>query len=380
MDSFVVLTIAIVSIIILIGFLLLVLVLRRTGAKTASRSTKAKMPNKGSGEYMGIPYQWQQSGAGQNKNPFFRLLLPCSLEGRLTVRRENAFDRLGKRLGLVSEITVNEGIFDSTFFIISTHPVFSSQLLSHSRVRAAVSRLLERGFTHLQMGPKGLLLSWSNYRPKTQAISKEDIEPLLTDLIEIRKGCERVKLSDEDREKQRSWKNKLTALYGLSASLGLSGLIALIWGLSAFPPLDPGKVFLFSLQWSILAFTLFVYLAYRSLKGNSTAHSHLLGLFFLALATFVLLGFGTSTFVNGRFDRSAAVPHSSLVLRKYTTQSKNNIDYHLVLNSWRPDRETEKKSVPRSFYEQISPNESRLELRTRSGYLGFEWLVSYRLE
>lgn len=361
--------------------ILIVLAKRRSRlGKTAANPAHRLPSSKGSGEISGHSYHWRQSGPAQNKNPFFTLSLPCRMEPRFTLRKENGFDRLGKRLNLVKEIITNDDRFDTGFFIDSPHPEFCRLLLSHSSVRTALNHLFHRGFTRVTLGKKGLTLYWMPYRPKGNAVSLEEIPQLAAELNEILKACQRNPLIEDDIRNQRSWKRKLFSLYTLSGLVLLLGLTALIWGLSAYTPLDPGKIFLYALQYSLGGFILFLLTACYTLRGNSGAHNHLLGLFLLGFMGFTLLGFGGTAFLNGHLDHSGPVPHSALVLDKYITKNKNGRDYHLVLESWREGRETEKKEVGEKLYEQITPHESRMEVVTRAGRLGFEWMVSCRPE
>lgn len=360
--------------------LALILVIRRKRASPMfSAAGKAqKIPRRGSGELSGQPYSWQQSGAGQNKNPSFVLTVPCRLEARFSLHRQGAFDRLGRRLGLVEKITSHDDNFDDSFYIYSPHPEFCSLLFSRSSVRAATRRLLDRGFVRLQLNGKGLVLSWAPYRPKNRQISAAEIPLLVADLVEILKDSERLTLSDGDRQRQRSWKHRLTALYSLSGLALLLGLTAMPWGLSVYTPLDTGRVFLFALQYSLPACALFLTLAFATLRGNSAAHGHFLGLTLLALAGFVILGLGTVSLLNGRLDTSEPVAHTALVVDKYYTKNKNDYTYYLSLQSWRPGHDTEKQAVNRRLYDRIEVGESRMEMVTRRGRFHFEWLVSCR--
>ncbi len=380
MNSVLLITIMASSVLILISVLILAMVLKRRQTITTTAAMPSQLLPKGSGEVFGHPFSWQHSGASQNKSPYLKLTLPCRQEGRFIIRRETGFDRLGKRIGLVNEIAVHEELFDSAHFIDSPHPLYCSQLLGHSGVRSAVRRLLARGFTQLYLGKGGLTLQWANYRPKKNAIQPQEISALAEELVEIKKGCDRISLNDEDRLSQRSWQRLLSGLYALSGLALLVGLTTMIWGLTAFTPLDPGQIFLFSLKWSLPAFALFLLISYSSVKGNSSAHSHMLGLFFLSLAGLILLGFGTTIFLNGQLDQSPPAAHSALVIHKHYTKSKNNYTYHLTLESWREGRENEGITVSRSSYERVSVNEDLVNLVTRAGYLGFEWTVSYWIE
>ncbi len=381
-EKSVILLISILIVLLVIPVILMIIMAVKKAKKENSTTNPShrKAGTKGNGEINGQSYFWRQSGPAQNKNPFFTLSLPSRIQGRFTLRKENAFDRLGKRLNLVHEIATNDDTFDARFFIDSAHPEFCRMLLSHSSVRTMVSHLFERGFTRISLGKKALTLQWMPYRPKHNAVAMEEIPDLVTELIEILKTCERTQLIDDDIRNQRTWKQKLSSLYTFSGLVLLVGLISLIWGLVAYTPLDPGEVFVFALKYSMGGFLFFLLTSYYALRGNSAAHGHLLGLFFLGLSGFMLLGFGGTAFLNGRLDHSMPVPHSALVVNKYITKSKNDRDYHLVMESWRTGRETETKEVSKRVYERVTPYDSRMEVVTRTGRFDFEWMVSCRPE
>jgi hypothetical protein len=360
-----------------LGMVLLVVKLRRSQIRSVS---KVLVPNRGTGSIDGQVYTWQRSPAAQNKNPSFELTLPMSHPGRFTLRRENGFDRLGKKLGLAAEISSYDETFDQSTYISSPHPLFCSQLLSRSSVRSAVRHLLDRGFTALKLGKKGLSAVWMPYRPKDRVITDAELPELALQLAELQKAAERTAPNEEDLAQQRSWQRRLTLLYGLGTLALILGIAALIIGLTAYPPLDVGQLFLYALKGAIPALLVFCWLCFTRLRGNPDAHGHMLGLTFLGLSAFLVLGFGGVCFLNGHLDRSLAVPHSALVVNKYFTKSKNNYTYHLDLSSWRSDQETEDQTVSRTFYDKMVPNESRLTITTRAGRFGFEWVESLRVE
>lgn len=356
---------------------LLLFILKRKKTLTAAKTV---LINRGTGLIDGQAYTWHKSPAAQNKNPSFQITLPCSHTGRFTLRRETGFDRLGKRLGLASEVSTYDENFDQRTYVSTPHPAFTGQLLSRSTVRNSIRKLLERGFTAIRLSKSGLSAVWMPYRPKDRAVTDEELPELAAELHELLKAAERVPPGEEDLSRQRSWQRKLTGLYVFASLATLIGIAGLIAGLTAFTPLDPGRIFLQSLRWTVPAMLLFCWLAYILLRGNSDAHGHMLGLIFLSLSAFLMLGFGGTTFLNGYLDRSEAVPHSTRVVHKYYTKSKNNYTYHLELSSWRRDRETENQTVSRSFYEKMVPNESRLTVISRAGRFGFEWIESLRVE
>jgi hypothetical protein len=88
---------------------------------------------------------------------------------------------------------------------------------------------------------------------------------------------------------------------------------------------------------------------------------------------------GIETFLNGWLDSSPPTPHTVAVLDKYISTSNKTTEYFLVLDSWRPGRQTEKLEVSSWAYQRVVLNETEVTIETKPGHLGFEWRVSYRV-
>ena len=54
-------------------------------------------------------------------------------------------------------------------------------------------------------------------------------------------------------------------------------------------------------------------------------------------------------------------------------------EYNVVVKSWRKDRESEWIVILPREYDKIVPGESKVKVDTKPGYLGFEWVVSYKI-
>ena len=85
---------------------------------------------------------------------------------------------------------------------------------------------------------------------------------------------------------------------------------------------------------------------------------------------------GTVGLVNGVTDASQPETHDAVIVRKYTTRSKNSTNYHVECQSWREPGETENFGVGFADYKQVVEGKSKLRATTRAGGLGIEWLVS----
>ena len=68
-------------------------------------------------------------------------------------------------------------------------------------------------------------------------------------------------------------------------------------------------------------------------------------------------------------------------MKKRTSRSYRDMTLdHVIVESWRENRSTEKVYISGSDYEKIKKNETRIMVAVRSGRFGFPWIASYRIE
>ncbi|MFH0984843.1 MAG: hypothetical protein V1882_04840 [Candidatus Omnitrophota bacterium] len=166
---------------------------------------------------------------------------------------------------------------------------------------------------------------------------------------------------------------------GLAVGSLFAGLISTIWTTSNYPVFDAGKLFLFSLRFSLPALAIFLYFAVTTLAGNSRSHRDILTAGSFALAGFLLLGSALTGLYNGMNDTSAPVGHTMVIVDKRSHRSKHSRTYKMTVQSWRPGRAWQDLRTNRETYEKIVPRKQKAVIYTKPGKLGFEWLVTYRL-
>jgi hypothetical protein len=175
------------------------------------------------------------------------------------------------------------------------------------------------------------------------------------------------------------WKTKRNIAFAVPALGLLAGGLLWVLGFIDYPPLDSLSVFLDSLKLSLPLLLLFLWLAVKLVRGRSTSHHELIGIGILALFAFPLSGMGIETFFNGWLDGSPPLPHTVDVLDKTISRSGKKTDYNLVLESWRPGRQTEKLEVSSRVHHRVVPHQTQVYIETKPGHFGFEWRVSYRV-
>ncbi|MEE8483467.1 MAG: hypothetical protein V3S46_02625, partial [Nitrospinota bacterium] len=77
--------------------------------KTITASLAAK---EGEGIYEGSPYRFRREPGDKNRPPAFFVTIDSVSEGDFEVRKENAFDRFFKRVGITAEVQTHDPSFD----------------------------------------------------------------------------------------------------------------------------------------------------------------------------------------------------------------------------------------------------------------------------
>ena len=157
------------------------------------------------------------------------------------------------------------------------------------------------------------------------------------------------------------------------------GLAGLIWGNVSYPPLDAFLIFKDSLGYSVPAFVLFSAVSIIFLKGRSSSHVDLLINLCIAVFGIPMSTYSGMLVSNGYLDEAPASYHEVVAIDKYYTRSKNSTTYHVKLQSWRENHAVEKIKVNKHGYDQIYRGRTMIGITTRPGYLGYEWLVAYKL-
>lgn len=345
-----------------------------TGASGSSQ--RIGKGQSGQGICENVQYNYEYIQGHSKRPPSLSLSVPCpsSAPAIFTVTRENAFDRFFKRLGVALEIDTNDTDFDNQYYIASDYPEFAQQTFGHSRKREAVKNLFAFGFKTLTLKNNVLTAKWDNFRPKEPPM-EQTLSQLAADLVRVAQN-----MPSAPPPAPLPWKKIRLAVFIVHGLILLSGIVFAMMGGIEYTPLDGGSLFLQSLKISAPLWILSLWITLQLLKGHSTSHHEWLIVFFISLIGFPLAGFGYGATGNAWLDKSEPVIHSVTVADKYITTNKNNKSYHMVVNSWREQPETESFSINRSSYNSIQPGITKALIRTKPGYFKFEWLVDYQLE
>jgi len=326
----------------------------------------------GEGIFEDTTYRYKHFKGTDKAPPYFSIMIPCASSGAFTITPETKFDRFFKKLGVCVEIETYDPDFDDAFYINTITIPFTRGFLEKSENRRGIQALFQLGFNYLKHDGQTLTLTWRDFPRKAQ-MEVETMEKAVAHLVE--QGRSLTKIVTYETPEPSTWKFKRLFAFAIPILLAVTGIAAIIIGLSEYKPLDQGKVFVDSLKFSLPLLVLFTWFSIRLLKGRSSSHRELIAVFFIALFAFPLAGFGYMGFLNGALDDSPPAVHLVIVLNKYYKSSKNSYTYYAVVKSWRKPGSTERLRIKKSFYNYLKPDSSSITITTRPGKFGFEWIV-----
>lgn len=327
------------------------------------------------GEWAGLKYSCRYTPGGRSSPSSLSVWLDCPSSGAFAVRKESAFDRVGKGMGLTREVQTGDGEFDDLFFIESNREAFAVSFFGEAVRRQAVRFLFRLGAARLRHNGKTMEAVWSPFavRADTNPSFVNDAVSLLGILTKDLPAVPPPVPGAGGSRAGIFW------TFAVAVLSELVGVLALVIGLVRYEPLDPGRLMLRSLAYSLPLLAAFCVAAAWLLRGRSTSHVHYLIALLLALIGFPLAGAGVEMWLNGALDAAPPMQHAALAVEKYVSKSDDSLSYYVIVKSWRPGRETEKLGVDWPFYTKVEEGGSTLAVTTKPGRFGFEWLVSLEL-
>lgn len=356
--------------------IVVILAVKRKRAKNAAQSDfLLDIGASGEKTYEGITYQYKHFRGTDKAPPYFTITIPCSSTGEFSIKPETKFDRFFKKLGICVELETHDTTFDDTFFISTDTITFTRSFLERQENRRSIQALFNLGFNHLKHDGKTITITWKNF-PRRTHMEVDRMEKAVAELITPCRNLQKI-TTYESTEPASAWKSKRLFAFAFSILLTVTGIAALIAMLTGYEPLDPGRIFVQSLKYSIPLFVVFTWLSLQLLKGRSSSHRELIAVFFIALAGFAPAGFGYLGYLNGAMDNGPAAVHEVLVSDKYYSKSKNSYSYYALVESWREGETIEKLGVSGDFYNRLQPGSSTITITTKPGKFGYEWIVDF---
>jgi hypothetical protein len=341
----------------------------------AAAGGKFKGKGSGRGNIDGREYEYLYHPGSKNRPSSFTVSIACGSPGSFKVAKETGTDRFFKNIGMAKEIRTHDPSFDDEYYVTTDYPVQGESYFQNASRREAVLRLFRAGFNHIEHDGEKMIARCS---PMT--LKGEFDEPfyasVVAPLAELAEDMTAFESPDAIAAESR-WRTKRAIVFAIPGILYALGVPALVVGIIKYMPLDMLRMALDSLYYSLPLCFLMLAASFVLLKGRSRSHREFMIVAIIVLSGIPLAGAGARMFFNGFLDGSQPLTYNVEAVHKYVSRSDDSTSYHLLLSSWRLEGDTEKLSVSSDEYDRVIPGRTRIEVTTRAGRYGYEWVSSY---
>jgi hypothetical protein len=139
------------------------------------------------GEYQGLNFSIELLSGGKNSPPCLKICLAKNFLFRLTIYKESFLSNIGKKLGVIHEVKINDEMFDRDFLVFSNKPAQAASYLNNSSVKNAIRELFSSGFNALFIKEKQILIQKPNYNLEID-INPQNITQTLQRLFMLARG------------------------------------------------------------------------------------------------------------------------------------------------------------------------------------------------
>jgi hypothetical protein len=122
----------------------------------------------------------------------------------------------------------------------------------------------------------------------------------------------------------------------------------------------------------VIAGAAFIAVAVTSLRGRTR---ELLLVIFMCLPALVVAGWSVAVLANQHFDASPLATHDAKLLRNHKKSGLRSSECRLEVESWRGGMEYVRVIVPKGVYDK-AVRDKVAAIGTHAGWLGFEWIYS----
>lgn len=342
---------------------------------------------KGTPSFMGqYEYAYHKK---KDRIPSFNVAVKAPVEFDFVFKRESAYDRICKFLGLSVEHQVGDDSFDKLVYIVSNDGHLTDQLLAQDQMQESVLALFKLGLyqcaiTEIRCAHGRL---WATVKVGKQFQHTSDLKYL--NKVEERVAALLQPLAEvlQASRPQTNAKHRdpfilraaivLACSTGLVAN-GLSHLFRIFLTTDEFL-IDTAQLWWYAAYGGAALVAVLVLLALVLLGRSARAH--------LVMVELVLagsIGAVTTMFVelrdlNTEADTSAVVVVSAPVVGKTISRSrKGGTHYSVQVQDWVEPGTTRKINVSSDFYSQAQIG-ATIGFQQRAGFLGVPWVESYTL-
>lgn len=336
------------------------------------------------GVYQGVEYQLEYHPGKEDFPPFLVVSVLEETDGDFMVTRSEEkgwFRRKLKQWG-VSYVKTGDKQFDGEYDIVTeSTPGFAKACLAGEELRGPVKALFETGFTALRNDGKGIDAIWTQL-PEGHSLSQSFLEGAVAQLASLVQGWGTIRTRRflGIRADTLGWNLGLIVPFLIAFSMFADMLLAVGGRTPAASQVDADSIPI----WFVLMFVaplLLLWLAvlFFLAKGRYNSHAYLA---VVGSVTCIVFYFGGSVHLftlNAALDRGEPTAHVELIHGFAPTDSGSG--YDIVVPAWLAPDQSETIFVSNEEYEEDAwayDNAVGLEITTKPGYFGFEWILDVR--
>ncbi|MFA5271785.1 MAG: hypothetical protein WC412_05550 [Candidatus Omnitrophota bacterium] len=139
------------------------------------------------GQYQGLNFSISLLPAGKGTPPYLVISILKTSSLALRMYKESMFAGLGKKLGIVHEVKINDELFDREFLIFSNNHTQAVNYLNNSAIKETIRGFFDDGFIELVISKKSLFIRKPNYSVDRD-LSYQNISTLLQKLNLLARG------------------------------------------------------------------------------------------------------------------------------------------------------------------------------------------------
>jgi hypothetical protein len=109
-------------------------------------------------QYQGLDFFVRLDPGGKNTPPYLVIFLSKECSATLRICREGTLSYIGKKIGLVHEVKVNDEAFDAKYLIFSNNPQHATIYLGNADIKNAVTEIFNDGFDSITANKKGITI------------------------------------------------------------------------------------------------------------------------------------------------------------------------------------------------------------------------------
>ncbi|MFH0790159.1 MAG: hypothetical protein V2A64_00840 [Candidatus Omnitrophota bacterium] len=115
------------------------------------------------GEYLGFKFNISLIPAGKNTPPYLKIYLHKNSLVDLIIMKESVLSGMGKQIGIIKEIKINDEVFDKEFLIFSRKQDIAANYLRDITTKETIRELFNEGYTFLKITGKKISIHKPNY-------------------------------------------------------------------------------------------------------------------------------------------------------------------------------------------------------------------------